>query len=279
MFGPPLLGRAALARGLERHLPSSVRVRAAVGDIPIARIREALDRDSISIVEGTFATVSERIALREAAERIGAEVLFIAWLCDPNEAKREIYRRYATLPARFADEWWSAWQEDWGAREPLGDEIPIGALVGIDARRSMQDHFVRVAAALGLSEARATMRVAPKRVLLVDDDDDLRELLGEALRMLGCRVWQAGSAEEALRIVESEVLDLVITDQQMPGASGTDLAADLAVRRPEVRIALLTGYAAESVDAAVRTPGIDLLLAKPVSGVDLVRLLDEIGDE
>ncbi len=70
----------------------------------------------------------------------------------------------------------------------------------------------------------------------------------------------------------------MISDQQMPELTGVELAAELSRLRPDVRIALLTGYAEETVDVALVTEGVDLLLAKPVSGSDLVRLLEELGE-
>ncbi|MBI4510902.1 MAG: response regulator [Deltaproteobacteria bacterium] len=278
VFGPPLPGRAALARALEHRLPGARRFYAPEGKVPPEPISEAMGSGELPIVEGNFRTAHERLEARAFLEQAGARPVFVAWLCDANEAKREVYRRYAGMPTRYADHLWARWEEDMASRQPLGHEIPPAALVGVGARGSILDHVVRVAAALGLPEVLPERRPPPRRVLVVDDDPDELELMAEVLESNACRVFRASSAEEALAVAGSESLDLVISDQQMPGAKGTDLAAELSRHRPDIRVALVTGYAEETVDMAVNAPGVSVLLAKPFKGSDLIRLIDELAD-
>lgn len=278
VFGPPIAGRSALARALERHLPDGRRVRAPRGQIARERIAEALGAGSIAIVEADLATAAERAEAMRAVRELGAAPLFVSWTCDPTEVRREVYRRYASTPRRFADHWYEVWQDDVARREPAGDEVPPTALVTVAARGSILDHVVRVAAQLGLPGAVPSAAPPARRVLVVDDESEARALMAETLQSLGCRVHAAADAKQALEIAEEEVLDLVITDQVMPGRSGIELAAELAQRYPDLHIALLTGHAEETVDDAVRTAGVELLLAKPAHASDLIRLLDELAD-
>ena len=80
-------------------------------------------------------------------------------------------------------------------------------------------------------------------ILLVDDDDDVRETSADMLEELGYEVVQAPSGQEALAIVESwPNVDLMVTDIRMPGMSGLELA-DLARRkRSDLKIILVSGY-------------------------------------
>jgi CheY-like chemotaxis protein/predicted kinase len=276
VFGPPLPGRNALARTLAHRLPGR-RLFAGHDRFPERDIAACLKRGALAVVEGDFATSAERAAARRAIAVAGGRPLFVAWLCHPEEARREIYHRYAGLPAGFADGWWEEWQRDFRRRQPLGDEIPTRELQVVGARGSQLDHVIRIAARLGLSGPLPHAEPAPKRVLVVDDDEDCRRVLAETLEALGCEVSQADSAEAALAIAQEEPLDLVVTDQQMPGRSGTELAAELHKSRPEIRVAILTGYAEQTVKQALSEDGVRLLLAKPVAGADLVRLLDELA--
>lgn len=231
---------------------------------------------TIPIIEGEFRTAAEREALYNVIREARANPIFVAWACEADAARREIYRRYASLPKRYADHWWRAWQEDHLRREAPEDEIPADNLVLTEAHESHDAQVERVLDSLGLVEADEDPEAAPRRVLVVDDDEDQRTMLGDALEELGCEVWRAKDAYEALGIADRVPLDLVVTDQQMPRISGTELARTLTRRHPEVHIAILTGFAEEIADKAFATKGVELLLAKPVRASDLVRLLDEL---
>jgi CheY-like chemotaxis protein len=80
-------------------------------------------------------------------------------------------------------------------------------------------------------------------ILSVDDDDDLRQLVGEVLTSAGYRVLSAESAEAALRVLESdEPIDLIVTDIVMPGLNGMALARQARRLRPDVRVLFSSAY-------------------------------------
>lgn len=86
---------------------------------------------------------------------------------------------------------------------------------------------------------------APDRnlVLLVDDHDLVRETTAETLLELGYRVVEAGSGEEAVRLLEEGLeVDLMITDLVMPGLGGAELAALARARRPGLPVLLVSGH-------------------------------------
>jgi PAS domain S-box-containing protein len=87
-------------------------------------------------------------------------------------------------------------------------------------------------------------------VLVVEDNDQVREFAGELLEELQCRVVTAEDGEEALRLLESEQVDLVFSDIVMPGMSGVDLARAVRERYPDMPVLLASGYSPEVIAGA-----------------------------
>jgi len=82
------------------------------------------------------------------------------------------------------------------------------------------------------------------KVLLVDDEEIVREATAAMLTDAGYTVMQAGSAAEALKIARGESEpDIVVADYKMPGMSGIELAEALRATRPSIPILLITGFA------------------------------------
>ena len=103
-------------------------------------------------------------------------------------------------------------------------------------------------------------------ILVVDDEEPLRVMLGALLRMNGFRVLLAGTSNDALRICArlTRPINLLITDIELAGLSGFDLAAVLAIDQPAMPVLFISGAFTEQ-DPAVQTllsPGSDFL-AKP----------------
>lgn len=106
-------------------------------------------------------------------------------------------------------------------------------------------------------------------VLLIDDDMMVRMSTADMLEDLGYLVVEAGSAEEALQLIQSGVEpNLVLTDHLMPGMSGTQLAEELKTLRPKLPIILISGFAEEEgIDAALPR------LTKPFRSAELAASL------
>lgn len=98
------------------------------------------------------------------------------------------------------------------------------------------------------------------RVLVVEDDGDLRELVVTVLSDLGYSVLEAGNADEALQmlLVHNDV-DLLFTDIVMPGRNGFELAREAIRQRPGLKLLYTTGFAREAGPADVKA----LILKKP----------------
>src|ERR1019366_8466104 len=85
-------------------------------------------------------------------------------------------------------------------------------------------------------------------VLVVDDDVRILALTGEMLRVAGYRVLKASVSAEAVLIFErnAEEIDLVLSDVQMPGLTGPELAGRLRQRSPDLPIVFMTGCTEDS---------------------------------
>ena len=100
----------------------------------------------------------------------------------------------------------------------------------------------------------------PLRILAVEDEPEVLDVLRAMLSAAGHTVFTAASGREALELFDHETVDLVLTDLGMPGMTGLALAEQLK-RRRAIPILLLTGWADE-LDAAT-APSVDLVVAKP----------------
>jgi PAS domain S-box-containing protein len=107
------------------------------------------------------------------------------------------------------------------------------------------------------------------RILLVEDNRQVREFARELLVDLGCEVVPASGAREALEALDSEDFDLVFTDVVMPETSGVELARTIRSRMPELPVLLATGYSEE----LLKTDHDFLVLPKPYDGASLVEAM------
>jgi len=83
-----------------------------------------------------------------------------------------------------------------------------------------------------------------RRVLVVEDQQPVREVIAAILRRNGYEVLEANGAREALKIAETSEFDLLLTDVVMPETSGTELATELQRRRPAQHVLFMSGYTA-----------------------------------
>ncbi|QDU89991.1 Photosynthetic apparatus regulatory protein RegA [Pirellulimonas nuda] len=95
------------------------------------------------------------------------------------------------------------------------------------------------------------MELAGKSILVVDDDELLRERLARALVRRGLSVRAAEGADEALELAAASAPDLAVLDLKMPGRSGLELLPELLRVSPKTKVVILTGYGSitNAVDA------------------------------
>jgi PAS domain S-box-containing protein len=112
------------------------------------------------------------------------------------------------------------------------------------------------------------------RVLVVDDDEDARELMSAVLAQHGAVVTVAGDVPTALHVFDGSPPDVVLSDIGLPGRSGLDLARDLRARPAmDATLVAVSGFAAtEQIDRAL-TAGFDIHLGKPVDPAELIAVV------
>ena len=162
----------------------------------------------------------------------------------------------------------------YGTMRQLGGSVEIKSAPGHGTKVILT--FPRAAggaASVAAASAKPSQRqTARHRILLVDDDTEVREVIAAMLRDAGHSVSEVGGGEEALRLVRQKVaFDLVITDYAMPDMSGVDLAGRLDELRPALPVILLTGFA-ESADLTLARQS--RVVRKPVSSGDLLAAVE-----
>ncbi|HET7208863.1 MAG TPA: PAS domain S-box protein [Terriglobales bacterium] len=117
-----------------------------------------------------------------------------------------------------------------------------------------------------------------ENVLLVEDEESVRQLVRETLESRGYRVFEAENGEEALKIAAglTDIIHLVISDVAMPGMSGQDLAQRIQQSRPGTKVLFLSGYGEDTVAPAGGLPSGTGFLQKPFTLQNLSRKVRDI---
>ena len=116
-----------------------------------------------------------------------------------------------------------------------------------------------------------TSDLLPGRILVIDDDRALCELLEEDLKRRGHQVWTALKVPDARDFLHRQDVDLVLTDLNMPGVNGIDFCAELHENRPDLPVLIMTAFGSlETAIAALRAGAYDFV-TKPVD-LDLLNI-------
>ena len=110
-------------------------------------------------------------------------------------------------------------------------------------------------------------------LLLVDDDEVLRERLGRALRERGFEVTTAESGEAAIAIARRDAPEFAVVDLRMPGASGIEVLDALRAIDPATRVLMLTGYGSIATAVEATRRGAVGYLSKPADADEVVAAL------
>jgi signal transduction histidine kinase/CheY-like chemotaxis protein len=119
------------------------------------------------------------------------------------------------------------------------------------------------------------------RVLVVDDEPAMGDMLREGLRRHEHRVFVCDDPLRALRILQADpfAFDAVITDQAMPGITGMELIGRIKALRADLPCLLYTGYSERANAEAAQQAGADAFLYKPVVVADIAALLDRLATD
>lgn len=122
-------------------------------------------------------------------------------------------------------------------------------------------------------------------ILVVDDDADLLRVAVRVLSVHGYEVLSAEGCAEALEVLEgrAEPIDLLLTDMEMPGMGGDELAMRFEERFPDLRVLFTSGYPAQVMAAAAkgedaRSASARNFIEKPYAMSELARRVREVLD-
>ncbi len=116
----------------------------------------------------------------------------------------------------------------------------------------------------------------PLRILVVDDDEDNANSLGELFEMEGHQVTVAHSGEAAIAAYVNTAFDLAFMDVMMPGLNGVESFLEIRKLRPEAKVYMMTGYSVEQLLQQAMRHGAMGVLTKPIDIGKLLRSVAEV---
>jgi CheY-like chemotaxis protein len=111
----------------------------------------------------------------------------------------------------------------------------------------------------------------PLRILVSDDEPDIRDFIGHVLQRAGHDVTVVGDGAEALAHASEAAFDLLILDNHMPGMTGLEVAGQLRDLRPDTKVLLMSG----DLDIGDQHPH---FLPKPFNRTELAAAIDDLLD-
>jgi DNA-binding NtrC family response regulator len=119
--------------------------------------------------------------------------------------------------------------------------------------------------------------ISQLRVLIVDDEADIRLGLTRLLETLGVQAQQAADGREALAAFANEEWDLVLTDLMMPGMTGAELLVEIKKDFPQTAVVLLTGFGSVQTAVQCLQDGASHFLTKPFDNQDVLNIIQRLG--
>ena len=120
--------------------------------------------------------------------------------------------------------------------------------------------------------------MARKRILVVDDDVDIRTELAEFLETKGYQVEVAGDGREALEMIKAAPADVVITDIKMPRGDGYELIRQLRAMDPVIPIIIIAGHVSQPDFNKAKKFGGTIIMKKPISVRKLYKHLKHLNE-
>jgi DNA-binding NtrC family response regulator len=114
------------------------------------------------------------------------------------------------------------------------------------------------------------------KILVVDDNNDLRTIVSKILSRLGYEVSSADSGANGLRIFLKNKFDIVLSDFEMPGMDGVDLACSVKKCSSRTRVVIMTGGGKETVFSRER-PAVDEVISKPFTLAEIDETIQHLS--
>lgn len=115
----------------------------------------------------------------------------------------------------------------------------------------------------------------PARILVIDDEDTVREVLEKMLSQVNHQVTVAKSGEEGVRLFGEKKFDIVLTDLGMPGMSGWEVCKSIKKIKSSTPVGMITGWELEVDESKKEESGLDFIITKPFDFNKIIRLVSE----
>ena len=151
------------------------------------------------------------------------------------------------------------------------------------AARTMKRRFRHhVVSSRNLTRAARSGRRPPRpfaalRLLIVDEEPDVRHGLARLAAKTGLKTTVAGDGEEALLLLEKEPADIVISDVMMPNMNGLDLLRQIRARWPDTAVILITGFGTIEMAVECLQHGASHFIPKPFDNRDILDAVERVG--
>jgi CheY-like chemotaxis protein len=160
-----------------------------------------------------------------------------------------------------------------GGHIKIYSELGEGTTVRICMRRSAADTAVAVPARHVANEGKGS-----ETILVVEDDNEVREFVSVTLRELGYELIEAPDAETALGFLDKHRIDLLLTDVVLPRMNGRQLVEAARQRNSNLKVLYMTGYSRNAIVHQGRLdPGVDLI-QKPLTQTSLAERIRAVLD-
>jgi PAS domain S-box-containing protein len=117
--------------------------------------------------------------------------------------------------------------------------------------------------------------VKPARILVIDDEATVREVLEKMLSQVDHRVTAAQNGDEGIRLFQEKEFDIVLTDLGMPGMSGWEVCQKIKKMNPYTPVGMITGWGMEVSQSKMEECGLDFIIAKPFDFNQIIRVVSE----
>ncbi|MEW6049790.1 MAG: ATP-binding protein [Candidatus Zixiibacteriota bacterium] len=160
----------------------------------------------------------------------------------------------------------------WGGKVTVDSDAGVGSVFRITLQKT--------GAADAVSDSTSKTRITrPLRVLVVDDDEQIRGILADMLDLEGHTTVGCADGYSALKQLKGEKYDILITDLGMPGMSGLELAGAAHQAHPKMPIAMITGWGTQLNEEEIAHKGVKAVVPKPFHLKDVKALVYELTHE
>jgi CheY-like chemotaxis protein len=158
----------------------------------------------------------------------------------------------------------------WGIIQRHGGTIDVQSTLGAGTTFLVRLPILKEESFANPQEV-ASQPVRGARVLVIDDQDEVRSVLRDTLISCGHAVVEAASGEEGLARCAAGDVDVILTDVSMPGMSGWEVAAACQRRFPQIPVGFVTGWGDRLDPQETTRSGVRFVVSKPFAADDLQR--------